>query len=196
LAGVVFPSCRAVLSGTGGVVIGLEFKLGHFVIGTGFTQDSTMPSRWVKGAPVQWAGSLLFAVIDAAVTGIPTITATYTNQGGTGGQVTSNIVLPTTTALNSAFLISSFLQSGDTGIRAVTNMTNSGATVGTISIRALMPIGVCMTSLTTLSSGNIDPLALSMVPWIGQGGDTIAAYAFGNTTQNDLMAMLVGVGDI
>lgn len=177
---------------------GLEVELGSLDMNTGtFTDANAMPSRRVMGAgtsAIQLATMMPMLVVTAAVTATtPTITITYTNQAGTGSR-TATVVLPTSPALNSAFWCGPHLQSGDTGIQNISNMTKSAGTAGTIKLYGFMPISWDGNPVAS-TIATVDPLN-DTLPVIGfEPSDIVAFYRFGGTTTSNLVAMLSAVGE-
>lgn len=125
------------------VFAAIEISLGSISLSTGtFTDGSVMPTRTIAGgSSAQLTTSMPVMYASAALTATtPTITTTYKNQAGTGSKSCA-LTLPTNPAINTAFMMSPHLASGDTGIQDVTNVTKSAGTVGTLTVVGLIPIG-------------------------------------------------------
>jgi len=79
----------------------------------------------------------LWLEIATATSAVATFTATYTNQAGTTGQTATLVTAGTTIGLMQQFN----LASGDTGVRAVTNIVCSAVLTGTVNLILARPVG-------------------------------------------------------
>jgi len=170
----------------------LEVTLGTLTVsGNSFSAGSSMPSRSVQGsASVQLASVIPVVVATATMTATtPTLTITYTDQDGNTGQ-TCTMTLPTNAAVNSAFRMTPHLASGDTGVRAVTNMSISTGSAGTVKCFGLMPLAISTNLSTTVASCMfINPMT-GPFPLIElQGSDVLSFYKFNNSAM-DLLAFI------
>lgn len=108
------------------------------------TNTNTLP-RYATGAGVQ-----MMAVTIAARTGGQSFSVNYTNQDGTAGRVTPNVVQNsaaapgtiTTSTLTTATGGHPFipLQEGDTGVRSVQSVTMNGTDTGFFAIVLVYPL--------------------------------------------------------
>lgn len=162
-----------------------------------YTAGSTMPSRRIVGSDtaLQLAAPLVVLVATVAVTATtPTITVTYTDQGGTSGN-TATLVFPSNPTLHSAFVVNPHLASGDTGVQAVTAMTKSAGSAGTVTAYGLYPVHL---SSSGTGPTNIAPdFWSSPIPKLSlQTSDNLTAYMFGSTATNTHALITVsGVAD-
>lgn len=162
----------------GTMVAGLEVNLGSINLATGtFTDGSAMPSRSIVGAnnSIQTAAMMVMAVIRTGVTGIPTLSITYTNQAGTGSR-TASMTLPTTTVVLSAFLMMPHFQGTDTAMQDITNVTKSAGTAGIIDFYGVIPMSVQAGAGVQVS--NIDILSTPLPLISLQPSDTVSMYIF------------------
>lgn len=168
------------------LLMALEYDLGNINMSTGtFTQNLTMPSKTIEGASIQTASMLTLATVTSAVTATtPGLTITYTNQSGTGGQ-SASMTLPTNTnTLNTAYLMTPHLASGDTGVRAITACTKSAGSAGTINFYGLLPLAFGTTS-TGMASGTSSPLTTPFPNFPIAAADTISWWIFDSTIGAD-----------
>lgn len=161
----------------------LEYNLGSINLATGtFTDGSTMPTKLVAGSSVQTASFIPVMVVNATLTATtPTITVTYKNQAGTNSR-SAALVLPTNTAINSAFNIAPHLQGTDTGIQDVTNITKSAGTSGTITVYGLLPLAIATFGNAQSIISNFDPMTVPLYPYRCEASENIAFYSMGVTT--------------
>lgn len=176
-----------------------EYELGSLAVATNtFSSGVVMPTKTIKSQSIQTAASLTAAVATAALTATtPDLTISYTNQSGTTSR-TATLTLPTGAAVNSAFLVGPHLQSGDTGVRAVTNLSISTGSAGTIKLYGLMILGmgfVTGTAAVDFTFTSLDPLQTGIPLWPLAVGDKISFWKFGTTSSLALGAVLAGVGD-
>lgn len=140
-------------------------SLGVLTVSTnGFAAGTTMPTNTIEGASIQTASMVPIL----AVTGTtnltatsPVITTTYTDQDGNTGN-TCTMTLPTNSILDSCFFMMPHLASGDTGVRAVTNMSKSAGTAGVITAYGLLPLGFSTFGCSGAYGVSLDPLS---TPW-------------------------------
>lgn len=176
-------------------VCALEYTLGSFVMNTStFTDGVAMPTKTIRGVSLQSATVMPVIAYTVAATGTaPTFTITYTDQDGNTG-ITMTIAPPAAAAINSAYLMTPHLASGDTGIRDVTNISKVGGTNGTVVVYGLLPIAMSHVVITGAMSG-YNPFMLPVMPWIGEAGERIAFYRFGATGSHDMQAVISAVAD-
>lgn len=183
------PVISAILTSIDGVsedttttlVAGYVLQLGSLNMNTGtFTSGSTMPTRTIGGVSTQTASIYPFLVVTAAVTATtPTITITYTDQDGNTGQ-TATLVLPTSPALDTCFAIAPHLAAGDTGMRAVTNMTKSAGTAGTVEVYGFIPNAYG--SSVSANYQMAQPLFNTLPFFPFKAGDQIGFFRMGSTS--------------
>jgi uncharacterized protein YceK len=108
--------------------------------GSTWTDGSAMPTRTELGASVATYGMLFGHVTTALNGGAGTCTITYTDQDGNTGN-TQNLDMPGSAVLNTAFLQYSW-NSGDYGIRDITNISYSGQSspAGVAELWGITPI--------------------------------------------------------
>lgn len=160
-------------------LVGLEYELGSLNMSTGvFSAGVTMPTKTINGESVQTAAMWNFLVADINISASsPQIDVTYTNQAGTASR-TATLTLPANPARGSAFWVTRYLQGDDTGVRAVTNMTKSAGTAGTLKFYGLLPLQVLksddqgVTFLPRMAHA-------AMPPFIATASEKIAMYRFG-----------------
>jgi hypothetical protein len=176
-------------------IAGIEFTLGSLNIATNvFSSGVSMPTRNIAGSSIITATMLpMLVVTTTTVTTSPSITITYTDQSGnTGNSMT--FAPPANAVINSAYCLANKFAAGDTGMRAVTNMSVSGTvTSGTVKVMGLLPIGMAVGGGGASSS--VDPLAHPMPIFPAAASDLIAFYSFGPSVAKDLLAFLAAVGD-
>jgi hypothetical protein len=197
VTGVYFPTISLCSDDAiTGVMAALGYSMGSLVFSSGtFIAQDTMPTKTVRGSSVQTASLVpLLIVITTLVATTPTITITYTNQAGTGGR-TASMTLPANAAENSAFLITPHLQSGDTGIRAVTNITTSAGTGGTVAVYGLLPLFSSVVVGTVSPAWSPNVLSYPENIWLATAGEKIYFFRFGAISTTQLAAMLVGVAE-
>jgi hypothetical protein len=159
-------------------VAGYKLELGQLTIsGNVFAAGSTMPTRTIAGTSVQTASLMTVIEITTALTATtPVITITYTDQDGNTGQ-TASVTLPTNAALGSTFLIYPHLANGDTGVRAVTNISTSAGTAGVLKVYGFIPVAYG----SNIGVANLvaQPLVnkLPLFPFVAS--DILGIYSFG-----------------
>lgn len=167
----------------------LEYNLGSINLATGtFTAGVSMPTKVYNNANVTTAASFVFLHCDTAIVSTtPTITATYTNQDGTGSR-TASLVLPTSPAATTVFFMQPHLANNDTGIRGVSAMTRSASTSGTISVRGGLLLNVSANiAAQTLQTNFLQSLIHSVEL---EAGDIVATYRFGSLSSCDMMQIV------
>lgn len=181
---------------TGVLIAGYETTLGSINMNTGtFTGGSAMPTRPLMGGSVTPVAPLVFAVVTAVITATtPTITITYTDQGGTTGQ-TATLVLPTNPAVNTCFFVNPHLASGDTGIREITNITKSAGTAGTLTLFGVHTIRVAAQGASVIPYNALQPGMNGIVPIIATGGERVAFYRT-LSSSGEILAILNFVPDV
>lgn len=201
LTGMYCTSIDVLSSDTCGWMACLEYTLGTLTVSTNaYSHGSSMPTKLDPGDPggssITTAATLIMAVVDTAVTATtPVLTFNYTNQDGTTGR-SGSITLPTNPAVQTAFLCSPHLQSGDYGIRALSSSGPNGLSIntgsaGVIKLYGLLPLSVG--SANAGSGGGIDPLLVSGCLWLVEAGDTISFWRFGTTSNGEVVAMINGI---
>ena len=167
------------------LVAGYTLKLGEINMNTGtFTSGSTMPTRTISGTSVQTASVYPFLVVDTAVTATtPTVTITYTDQDGNTGN-TATLILPTSPSLQTAFAIAPHFASGDTGMRAVTNMTKSAGTAGVVAVYGFIPVAYGVNTLQSYSMAQ--PLFTMLPKFPFKDGDKLGFFRFASTSATQM----------
>jgi hypothetical protein len=108
-----------------------------------FTDGSTMPNVAELGNAAAIVAGPVFMEVTTILNGTPgSITITYTNQAGTGGQVSVSQALTATTPVRVGGMIT--LAAGDTGVRDITAAARTGGTTptGVIKFYGVIPIGM------------------------------------------------------
>ena len=166
-------------------IIGLEYLLGTITGPNTFTDGVAMPIKKVRGTSVQTAASIIFAVANTAVTGIPTISMTYTDQDGNTGN-TFNVPINTNIAINSAYMINNRMTT-DTGIRDITAMSASSLTAGTIRIYGMLPLYI---SLQQNTEYRVPLMSSPLVPYLIQAGEFLGVYRLFNTQASEVFVSM------
>ncbi len=183
----------------GSLVACLEYDLGSLAVNTNtFTAgtDSSMPSRdtRISGTDYtarQTASMIPMLVATATLTATtPVITTTYVNEDGTGTR-TCTMTLPTNASANSAFVMSPHLNTPDTGMQDVTNMSRSVGTVGTLRVKGIIPFAYSTNSIALQSAG-FSNILKPVAPVVAVAGDVIAFYYFGGNASKDVEALVFG----
>jgi hypothetical protein len=146
-------------------------------MGTGKFYDHTSRAAGSSTTLATYMPLLVVTTVLSATS--PVITITYVNQAGTGSR-TCTMTIPTNAAVNSTFLMAPHLQSGDTGIQDITNMSTSGGTSGALTVFGLIPLAVAELTQTATDSG-FNPIISPTANYLIQGGDTLALYRLGTT---------------
>lgn len=197
LSGMVLTYCRMLTSiGDSTLCCGIETTLGTLTVsGNSFAAGSSMPTKIIKDTSITTAASLVMVYISVStVLTTPTLTITYTNQAGTGSR-TATMTIPTNALVNSCFLLQPHLQAGDTGIRAVTNMSLSSGTSGTIVVIGVLPLAYSSCGLSALVTGP-DPVIVPTAMFPVAATNVIAFYRNGSALAGEIRAVLSGVADI
>ena len=203
LSGMFVPSFDIVGSGVGIYLGAVEILLGTLTVsGNSYSHGSAIGTRHDPGddtATITAAASLIMAVVTTALTATtPTLTFNYTNQDGTTGR-SGSITLPSSPAINTAFLCTPHLQDGDTGIRQLSASSPNGLSIDTGSAGVIKLYGLLPLAASCNASGGvvaaIDPLLVSNALYHVVDGDSIAIYRFGNTALDDVIGFLTGVAD-
>lgn len=170
-------------------IAALRYDLATLTGASTYAQGVTMPSKLINGASVQTAAMLCMLMVSVTFTGstTPTITITYTNQDGVTGR-TATLILPSNPTINSSFLIGPHLQSGDTGILSVQNITRSVGTVGEIKVVGLLPMYVQPSSIAAPSAA--EPLNKFGPRFLAEANDVICFFA--NQTGNNTSVICSG----
>jgi len=130
----------------------IEYDLGTLTVsGNSFSAGVSAPTKTPAGGSsgvcVFNAVAVFIATTLTATT--PVLTITYTDQAGNTGN-TATLTLPTNSTINSAFLVYPHLAAGDTGIRAITGVSISTGSAGSIKIMGLL-------ELASIPCGSIGP---------------------------------------
>lgn len=167
-----------------------------------FTAGTAMPSRPFYDAttggstsPRQLASPIPILVIGATGTiTTPTVTITYVDQDGNGGNNVA-ATLPTSPTARSAFFLHPHMTT-DRGIREITNITSSVApTTWSIEVHLVYPLYLADTGVNGL--GNFSPSIINNInPRVGlQGGDVLGFYNIGTNASSTRQWMLFALGD-
>ena len=193
LTGMYITGCRLFPSTGGLAVAALEYTLGTLTVsGNVFADGVAMPSKTIKATSVQTVAQIPAVYVSATMTATtPVLTITYKNQAGTGSR-TCTMTLPSNAAANSVYLMAPHLQSGDTGVQDITNISISTGSAGTIKIVGLLVLG---TSSGQTIIGAIDPLTTSMPIWLVAASETIAFYHLGAATACAIIGQISGVAE-
>ena len=179
------------------LMMGLEVPLGTLTVsGNSFAAGSTMPQRDIPGyTSVQLSSMITMIEVSTVLAGAttPTLTITYTDQDGNTGQ-SAVLVLPTNPALSSAYMVTPHLAAGDTGVRAVTNMSISTGSSGVLKAYGLVPLHM---SNAGVGSQPMSPDTLTAPRLLVKllAGDILSFYRFAGTTTNNILATVAAVGD-
>ena len=199
LTGAYFPTIIMVNEDVNTMMLcGLEYTLGTITAngGTGtFSAGSTMPTKTIAGTSVQTASMRHFVYISTTLSAVaPVLTITYTDQNGNTG-VTMTITIPSGSVVNSMFDLTSSLASGDTGIRAVTDMSwtlNPAAGVARVIGVLTMAIG---DNTIGGAGATMKPLSSPLPLFLVEENDVIGMYKCGTNGTTTMLAMLVGVAE-
>lgn len=176
-------------------VLAYEQTLGTLTVsGNVFAAGSAMPTRTIEGVSTTTATLMPVLVSTAAVTATtPVVTITYTNESGTSSR-TATLTLPTNATANACFQIQPHLQSGDTGIRSVQNISISTGSAGTFKVYGLFPLGIVASAAASANSA-FDFLASPFPMFPLATSDVLAIYQIGSTTASSVFASVCLVGD-
>jgi hypothetical protein len=97
-----------------------------------------------------------------AFTGNQSINITYTNQDGTGGRSTGTIATGTAPIVGRMFQLP--LQSGDSGVQRVDNVTSTVSTVGTFNVLVLRPLWEGR--VASVAAGDVHDLIRTRMPQV------------------------------
>ena len=103
-------------------------------------QAITSPS-WASRVPggTDFTGLILYVEAVTAFTGNPTFTVQYTNAEGVAGRTTGAVASGAALIVGRGLFLP--LQSGDSGIQAISNVACTVATAGTFNVRVLRLLG-------------------------------------------------------
>lgn len=194
VTGVCFPVIKMTGEDAGCIHIAtLEYELGSLAVSTNtFTGGSAMPTKIVRGESVLTASIMPMLIVDTSLTATaPVVTITYTNQSGTGSR-TCTMTLPNSPLAKTAFFMGPHLQSGDTGVRSVQNISISTGSAGTLKVMGNLILSYGMQVGTTI---NVDPLTLPIPHYRAIAGDRVAFYRTGNSSSWFSMNYFVAVAD-
>ena len=166
ITGAVFPYVRCMSDDPDShFICGIEYDMGTLTIsGNSFADGVAMPTKVVRGTSLQTASQIAFLVVNSTLTATtPVITITYTDQGGTTSN-TATLTLPTNPVVNSSFLITPHLASGDTGIRDITNMSTNVGTGGILKIYGLLILNI-VGNQAAFTCHAEDPLTVPHIMW-------------------------------
>lgn len=172
-----------------------ETLLGSLTVSTNtFSSGSAMPTKTIEGASVTTASVIPILVATVALTATtPVVTITYTDQDGNTGN-TCTMTLPTNSTRTSGYLMTPHLASGDTGVRAVTNMSISTGSAGTLAVYGLLPQAVAVNSITASGTYlNALTAPLPMIPF--SATEVLGIYQFGVATATDVHVSVCVIGD-
>lgn len=176
------------------VVGGHETNLGTLTVsGNSFSAGAAMPTKTIEGSSIQTASIFPVVVATASLTATtPVLTITYTDQDGNTGQ-TCTMTLPSSPGVQTGFFMAPHLASGDTGVRAITNMSISTGSAGTLTVYGVIPQHLGLSGLVG-TSNSLDFLQapFPLVPFVA--GDVLSFYVNG-TAANDFYAFLGAVAD-
>lgn len=177
------------------LLCGIEYLMGTLTVsGNTFSAGSAMPTKSLFGSSIQTASNIAFAVIDATLTATtPVLTITYTDQDGNTGN-SAQLTLPTNSAVLSAFLIHPHLDTGDTGMREVTNISISTGSAGSITIYGMLPLQIKSSGVAGICTG-AQPSSYPTPPWIVEASEKLAFYRLNGITSSQLYAVLAGVAN-
>lgn len=184
-------------STSGAYILAAEYELGSLtVLGNTFSAGVTMPIKSVAGEMLQSATLLPMIRVSTAVTATtPVLTITYTDQDGNTGQ-TCTMTLPTSPVIHSAYSMMPHLANGDTGVRAVTNMSISTGSAGVIKAVGLLPIATSNANGASpiLRSCTVPILAEPRPIYILEPNELVTVYVFDPSTSTSACAVhLTGV---
>lgn len=173
-------------------VAAIETTLGTLTVsGNSFASGSAMPSRKIAtGESLSTAATECYLVATVALSATtPVVTITYTNAEGVGSR-TATLTLPTGVAVNSAFDITPHLQSGDTGVSSVQNISISTGTAGTLRVYGLLPLYIAPVPAAQGTS-YMNPSTLARDIYGVESGDVIGFYRHGSTSSERAFVHLV-----
>lgn len=139
-------------------IMDMVFKAGAYAFNAN-TALSAQPSYAGRMPGGSYKDTQIWFEAVTAFTGNPTITISYTNQDGTAGR-TATIAFGSAPTLGRMFQIP--LQSGDTGIQKIDNVTGTVATVGTFNILVLRPLWTGRVKIA--NDGNVHGPEKTMMP--------------------------------
>jgi len=183
-----------VSNGSVPIIGGHETLLGTLTVsGNSFAAGSTMPTKTIEGSSIQTSSMFTVIVATTALTATtPVLTVTYTDQDGNTGQ-TATMTLPSSPTLNTGFFLTPHLASGDTGVRAITNMSISTGSAGVLKAYGVIPQHATACGLTE-SATSLDFLQapFPLVPF--SAGDSLSFYVCSVLT-GDFIFFAGAVGD-
>lgn len=180
---------------TGNYYVCLEYLLGTITLsGNAFSNGNVlMPTKTILGTALQTASNLaMLTVATAGSASTPTITITYQNQDGVGGQ-TATLVLPSSFTAGSAFLINPQLANGDSGIQKITGISSS-VTTGTLvlNVYGCLILSYSSVAAATAPMGSIEPLITPTFPlYLCAPGEAVNLYRLASvvTYSDQLMSL-------
>lgn len=182
------------------VVAALEYDLGVLTVSSNTFaagSDSSMPTKDTRISGTDYTSQQTASMIPMLVASstltatTPAITITYNNEDGTGSR-TCSMTLPTNATINSAFDMTPHLNSGDTGLQDVSNMSKSAGTAGELRVKGLIPVVSSVTSIAQGTTTNARTIMKPAAPIIAVSGDKLAFYHFGSTTTKEINVNIYG----
>lgn len=180
------------------ILMAIEVSLGTYNHATNtFTDGSAMPTRDVRVDGTTYSQQTAAPIVCIVPTTIHAATAwigtiTYVDENGTGSKVTSNITVPASAAINSAFMFHSKMATDTLAIQDITAMgETSGPATGVDSIYGLIPLAWGFNSSASIG-GSIPNLIESVANVIAEPGDTIAFYRFNQTATSEISGPIIG----
>lgn len=116
----------------------LLFKAGAYAFNAN-TALTSQPSYSGRLPGTDYKGLEIWAETVTAATGNQTWNVTYTNQDGTGSRTTGAVGIGAAPTLGRCWQLP--LQSGDSGVQLISNVTGGTGSAGTANILVLRPLG-------------------------------------------------------
>lgn len=161
------------------------------------TVSSAALTRYTTGAGV-W---MSFEVTTALGTGAASITATYTNQAGTGSRSTGTQLMTPSAIVQRMVPITiglpTQLQSGDSGVRAVASTIMSATmTAGAVALNLFKPLAFIPGLVANVYGEKDTTITIdSLVPLVVDSGTSNCgcpvAYVMPNTTSTGIMSLVL-----
>lgn len=191
ISGWIVTQCAVYNEDSAMTFTGYEKDLGTLTVsGNSFSGGASMPTKTVFGESITTAACMAMVVVTAALTATnPVLTITYTDQDGNTSQ-TATLTLPTNATVGSAFYIQPHLATNDTGIRAVTNLSISTGSAGSLKVYGVIP---CNFSYSLNGCNQTSPITTPLPPILFESGDSIGLYKVGLTGSSDYTMVLTAV---
>lgn len=195
LTGMYLTACNMDSGGRNGLMAALEYVLGSLTVsGNTFSSGVSMPTKTILGNSVQTASVAPYLVVASNLSSVnPTVTITYTNQDGVTGR-TAVLTLTTNVIAGSAFSLIPHLQSGDTGVQAVTNISISVGTAGVLRVYGLLKLGMGSSAASGMGR-MIQPLTMPSGMFLCEPGESIGFYRSGDVAAGDIYVWIAGVAE-